>query len=269
MDRIDVAIIAWVNQFAQRSHLFDASIRDLASFNLLKGTPFVLVLTWMWCSGGESQRRRREIVIATMCAAVFAIALGRLMAKGLPFRPRPLSRTDIHFVLPYTVDPNSYRGWSAFPSDTAMLYAALATGFWFVSPSLALVAHAYAAIVIGFPRLYVGFHHPSDLIIGAAIGTVVSAVANDRSIRKVLAAWPQRLAEKRPTLFALLAMLMATQLASTFDDVHTALRGALRIARSGWCGVVGGNGCRGAPPAPVSPDPESRAPGGAGGTGPR
>jgi membrane-associated phospholipid phosphatase len=269
VDRIDVAIIAWVNQFAQRSHLFDASIRDLAFFSLLKGTPFVLVLTWMWCSGGESQRRRRQVVIATICAAACAVALGRLMANGLPFRPRPLLRTDIHFVLPYTVDPNSYRGWSAFPSDTAMLYAALATGFWFVSPRLALMAHAYGAVVIGFPRLYVGFHHPSDLIVGAAIGTVVSVVANGDGIRKVLAAWPLRLAEKRPTIFALLAMLMATQLASTFDDVHTALRGMVRMASAGWCGVVGGKGCSDAPPTPGSPNRELRASSGAGRADPR
>jgi hypothetical protein len=169
---------------------------------------------------------------------VCSILVARLMANNLPFRPRPIHGSDFHFVVPWTVSVGHLGGWSAFPSDHAVLFATLATGFWFVSPILGLAAHAYAAIVIGLPRIYLGLHHPTDLLAGAAIGIVLGTAANLDGVRQRIASWPLQMCEQRPTAFNLVAILVILQLATTFDDAQAVVRGAQKMTRAVWSRFV-------------------------------
>jgi undecaprenyl-diphosphatase len=239
----DLTILTWLNQFARRWYLLDVSLYHLAWFNFLKGTPFVLAMTLIWLTRGESRRRNREIVVATVIAAICAIILGRLAANGLPFRLRPMERADIQFLVPYGAEGDTLRFWSAFPSDTAMVFSALATGFWFVSPRLGLAAHAYAFLVIGMPRVYLGMHHPTDLLAGAAFGIATNALFTTERVRRRIASWPLRLADAFPNASAVLAMFMALQVATMFDDVRVIARGSRLVGRAVLCHVTGGTGC--------------------------
>ena len=186
MNGFDLSIISWMNQFARRSAPFDEAIRAIATLDLLKGTLFIVLLSWFWCSKAADRQRYREVIVATMIASFCAIILGRLLALGLPFRVRPMQRTDISFVEPYG-EVLQFRGWSAFPSDHAMLFATLATGLCFISPVVGLVMYVYSATFIGLPRIYLGWHHPTDLLGGAALGILAGVVANSSSVRQRIA----------------------------------------------------------------------------------
>ncbi len=243
MNSFDAIVLAWFNQFARRSYVVDAIVYDLAYFNLVKGTPFVLALLWLWLTPGDGRRRNREIVIATVAGAFLAVTLGRFLASELPLRLRPMSSPEIAFVLPYTVRGNALRAWSAFPSDTAMFFSAMATGLWFASRRLGIAAHVFAAIFIGLPRLYVGLHHPTDLLAGAAIGILVGAAVVNARTRAWIAALPLRFADAYPSVAALAGMVVALQMATMFDDVRALLRDSNMVAQVAWCGLSGRTGC--------------------------
>lgn len=243
MDGFDIALLSWFNQFARRSYVLDAMINDLAYFNLLKGIPFVLALTWLWVTRRGDRQRNREIAVATMLAAFVAIIVGRLVATELPLRLRPMSRTDIPFVLPYFVHANTLRDWSAFPSDTAMLFSTIATGLWFASARLGLTAHLFAATVIAMPRIYVGLHHPTDIIAGTAIGVVIGVALVNRHVRPRLAAWPLKVSDAYPVVFTLVAMLVSLQMATMFDDARAFVRDTRLLAGFARCRISGATGC--------------------------
>jgi undecaprenyl-diphosphatase len=61
----------------------------------------------------------------------------------------------------------------SFPSghtSAAFMMATLCSGFW---PSLAIVLYVWA-ICVGFSRVLLGVHFPSDVVIGAAMGTSIA-----------------------------------------------------------------------------------------------
>jgi undecaprenyl-diphosphatase len=60
--------------------------------------------------------------------------------------------------------------WSSFPSDHAMLWMAVATGIFLVWRGIGVLAILYTVLFICVPRAYLGFHYPTDLLVGAAVG---------------------------------------------------------------------------------------------------
>jgi undecaprenyl-diphosphatase len=243
MNSFDASIVLYVNQFARRSVIFDEAVRSLAQLDLAKGGLFVFFITWFWCSKGADRQRKREVILATMAASVSAMILGRLLALGLPFRLRPMQRPDISFVAPYGEVVGMFRGWSAFPSDHALLFSALATGLWFISPIVGSVMHAYAAIFILLPRLYIGWHHPTDLLAGAALGILLCVAANSASVRSRITRFPLRLAAAQPRVFYAVAIFVLSQLANMFWDVRIIASRGATLARYGACRIAARANC--------------------------
>jgi PAP2 superfamily protein len=257
VNSFDASIIHYVNQFARRSAIFDEAVRALAQLDLLKGGLYVFLIAWFWCTKTADRQRNREVIVATMIASFSAIILGRLLAFGLPFRLRPMNSPHISFVSPYG-EVLLFRGWSAFPSDHAMLFAALTTGLWFISPIVGIVMYVYAAIFVGLPRLYLGWHHPTDLLAGAALGILLGVAANSASVRPRITRFPLRLAAARPSLFYAVSFLVLSQLANMFYDVRALARGGATLARYSACKFAAHANCdlpeaAEVPPASASP----------------
>jgi membrane-associated phospholipid phosphatase len=72
---------------------------------------------------------------------------------------------------PFSIQPLSdLESWSAFPSDHAAYLCALAFGLAYLSRSLTVSIFLYAAGWICLPRLYLGVHYASDIVVGTGIG---------------------------------------------------------------------------------------------------
>jgi undecaprenyl-diphosphatase len=169
---VDIVIYHFLNGFAGNRLLnYFASFeeRDM----LLKGG-LLLALYWsLWFRPGSDRDSRRRAISAIVAGALFAVVACRVVADLGPHRIRPMYNPHLQHR-PYLF-PQSLNlvNWSAFPSDTAAYFFALAFGLARLWRRLAVPAMLYAAGWICLPRLFLGEHYASDVIVGALIGIVV------------------------------------------------------------------------------------------------
>ena len=106
-------------------------------------------------------------------ATFLTLAVSRLIAFSLPFHIRPMyNPTLVHHPFSVRFVPN-LENWSAFPSDTAAYFFALAFGVAYLARRLAIPIMLYTVLWICLPRMYIGLHYASDIIAGAAVGLAV------------------------------------------------------------------------------------------------
>ena len=193
----------------------------VADAELLKGALVMAILCGLWVRGREpgDPHGIRSRVVMTVAAAFAALCVSRLLAAALPFRPRPFEVTGA---------PVAYRAlesWSAFPSDHAALFFALATGIAVLSRRLGALAVLHAIVVITLPRLYLGLHHPTDLLAGAAIGALCALAGTRGAVWRRCAppvlAWSEG---RFAPWFATLAFIVAFEIATLFDSVRGGAR---------------------------------------------
>jgi undecaprenyl-diphosphatase len=217
MTGFDEAVLLFLNRFAQRSWSFDLLMDFASRSNLLKGGVMAAGLWGLWFWGDEHGETRRH-VIATVVASIAAIAVARTLALRLPFRLRPIHNDELGFVLPYGTPEWRLDSWSAFPSDHAVLFFALATGIWCISRTAGILAMTWVTLAIAFPRLYLGLHYPTDILVGAAVGVAIAAVANLPAPRRLLGDPALRWLRASPTTFYACFFLLSFQIAVLFND---------------------------------------------------
>src|SRR5206468_704440 len=91
-----------------------------------------------------------------------------------PFRLRPIHDPSLHLHLPFGARDTALRAWNSFPSDHAMVWAALTTGVAAVSPLAGGLIGIVAVFLICLPRVYLGLHYPTDILGGFAIGAIIA-----------------------------------------------------------------------------------------------
>src|SRR5262245_55573300 len=114
MNSFDVNIVSFLNQFAQKSQIFDSIIVLLTNNDLLKGG-IVMALLWSayyYPTENKSFNREYLIPTVTICCAS-AMFVTRALALILPYRERPLYTAEFHFNLPYTMLPDAVTRWSS------------------------------------------------------------------------------------------------------------------------------------------------------------
>jgi undecaprenyl-diphosphatase len=157
-------------------------------------------------SAGQRVARRRCVALAGGIAAAFICS--RLIAFATDF-PRPLGREP----LAVPIDPERWghlvsgmTGFGAFPSDHAALFFALAVGLFAWSRGSG-VAGLLAAVLLSMVRVAVGFHYPSDMVVGGAIGATFGGLAlkvagrPDKGLDGVVALFDRYPALMYPLLF--------------------------------------------------------------------
>ncbi|MFT3913939.1 MAG: phosphatase PAP2 family protein [Anaeromyxobacteraceae bacterium] len=229
MNAFDQTILHLLNSFAQRSSFLDRGMMLLANGTIAKASFVGLFLWYPWLEKGERGRKNREIIVATVFGCFLSIGLCLVLQKLLPYRVRPVQNADLGFIVPLGQEP--LRDWpSAFPSDHSMLFATLATAAWFVSRPLGVASHVFAFLFIGVPRVYLGLHHPTDILAGAAMGILVAAGVNRPAVRAALSRWPLRWHELRPGLVSAGMFLLFVQIASVFWEARVVADALARSA---------------------------------------
>ena len=191
---LDARLLLWLNHaVAARPALYKVCL-----FLTDEGADLLLVATaawlWRWPAGSAAtwlaggarraitRRESRARLLTFGAGAMCAYITARLIAIGVD--------ADRPFVtfLPVRGLPGSFEGlrtFGSFPSDHAALLAALPLAFARWNRTLGL-AWAAAALLLIAIRVGVGFHYPSDMIAGAALGVIFGGGAmllHDRSAR--------------------------------------------------------------------------------------
>jgi undecaprenyl-diphosphatase len=148
-----------------------------------------------------------------------------------PFRPRPIHDPTLGLHVPLGLPSDVMTNWSSFPSDHATLFFALATGLFFVSRGLGLAAAAYVTLVIALPRVYVGWHYPSDILAGGLLGATFAALAQRAGIRERVAPPVLSWARHHPQAFHAAFFLLSYQVATLMDDARVLANLAVHLLR--------------------------------------
>ena len=198
-DRFDLPILAFLTGFADKSNLFDHLVNALSRLDMFKGVALMCLFWYVWAeapAGEQPHRReqRHQRLVMILIGTVLIGGLSRGLQLALPIHQRPvLSGLGLNF--PVTAfDAKSINNWNSFPSDHMMFFFALGAGLWTLNRAVGAVAFIWTLLVIGFPRIYLGIHYPSDVIAGALFGLVgmkVFLALPLERIERYVGAWRQ------------------------------------------------------------------------------
>lgn len=178
---MNTRLLLWLNH-ALAAH---PTLYGIALVVTDEGADLALLATaaWLWFwpdQSGQSNPTRvmtradsRARLLVLGAGGIAAYLIARLIAFELD-----MARPFVTY-LPIRGNPGAFEGlrtFGAFPSDHAALLAALPIAFRYWSRRLFLV-WAALAVVLSLVRIAVGFHYPSDMLAGLAIGAVCVAAA--------------------------------------------------------------------------------------------
>jgi undecaprenyl-diphosphatase len=232
MNDFDVRLIALITHVGRNSSVFIHGVETVSNMYLCKGLVLIALLWWVWFrpeaklgdDGAALRRYHHEVVVLAIVSGLVALAAGRLLAHHMPFRLRPIYEPQLHALYPVAhITEILPRTWSAFPSDHAMLWCAIATGIFLASRPAGIYALLHVIVLIGLPRVYIGLHYPTDVLAGVALGIGIAAVMNAPPIRTRVAAPVLAFAQRYPGVFYGAAFMLCFELTTQFDELRVLL----------------------------------------------
>ena len=116
-------------------------------------------------------KKTRKIGMISAMALIGSLLINNELIKNLVKRPRPfVTFTDLQIIIP---TPSQY----SFPSGHTSSSFAAAAVFYRHLPKKLGVPSVILAGLIGFSRLYVGVHYPTDVFAGVVMGIFLSYLA--------------------------------------------------------------------------------------------
>jgi len=228
------AILHWdlegvlaLNQFVGINETFDSIMLDIARNHLLRGGLIMGLLWWCWTS---SDGKIRFFAVRALLGALIAIGLGRGMQNLMPERPRPLQHPGLDVVVANGLDSSTLAGWSSFPSDTTILFFALSTAIFSANRMLGLFAYAWSLFMVCLPRIYFGYHYPSDILAGIVIGIAIMLFALRVPVRERLPRLFETTQRAWPKAVSAGIFLLAFETASLFEGARHMLRDLAKLA---------------------------------------
>ena len=186
IQQFDEQALVWIAQYIRNGLLdpimrFYTKLGDAGLLFIVLGLALLLF------------RPTRRAGFSALCAMVIGLVVVNLTIKPLMARERPWLVIEGFVNLVEEHDPNS------FPSGHTNAAFAFALALCMAAPKRWMKITAVCmAVVMGLSRLYVGVHFPSDVLAGAAIGSLCGLLGA-WVVKIVWARWGSRL-EKLPGL---------------------------------------------------------------------
>ena len=220
MNPLDLHVIAFLNQFAHRSWTLDYFVLLMSKNYVLKTGLITALLGWLWVRREDPAAPHRPILVFGLIASCVGVLLNRMLSVIAPFRERPLRSPDLGFVLPHGVNPHALMSWSAFPSDNATLFFGLAACIYVVSRRAGIVAFCHVALVVAFARVYLGFHHPTDILAGALLGVGLVSLVTIPAVKTAVTRLPMHWLQRHSPSFHAALFVLVFLIAVTFEPLY-------------------------------------------------
>jgi undecaprenyl-diphosphatase len=229
VNAFDYRLLASLNHLADRSPILTKVVVGIYADDL-KSAFVVALLWWAWfaAEGTIRQEETRARVAAGLSGSVLALVAARVLALALPFRERPISNAAAGLHFP--IGAGNWGQWSAFPSDNAVLFFFLTTCLFPISRLLGTLALLDTILLITFPRLFVGVHHPTDILAGALLGTGSGYAVGLEPLRSMLAKPALTWMRAHPPSFYAAAFLVSYLMAQVFWPAFRLLMGIGKLA---------------------------------------
>jgi len=229
----DVQIYYFLNGVVGNRFL-DHIFQFLESNTLFKCGLLVSAYCYFWFRSDADQEARRRAILAIITGTLLALTINRVISTLMPFRVRPMFDAALQHR-PFSVLPASgLESWSSFPSDHAAYLCALAFGLIYLSRRLTIPVVLFAAGWICLPRLYLGMHYASDIVVGTAIGVAtVWAALGTGWLRSSVASRMLAFADAKPQWFYSAAFLVLFEMGDLFWDVREPVRILLHVVSAG------------------------------------
>ncbi len=224
--QLDLWMIHALNRMAG-NYLVDSAIGTVSGNDFVKGTVLLTPYWFYWFERPSAIDPARSLLIKGILSGLVAIVVARILANSLPTRLRPLDDPAVYFLLNVKQTTNNLENWSAFPSDHAALVFALSLSLFKISSRVSYFFLIYSAVIICLPRIYLGLHYPSDVIVGALIGLLSSS-----AVQNMRLGWVDRIkgfADQKPSVFYTVAFIVTSELAQMFDNIRSVGRGVMKI----------------------------------------
>lgn len=232
---LDIALLHAVNGFAGQWPLLDLVMTKVVALYSVKTLPLVLCIVWLWFLNDtqEEQARRRNSIASALLGMFLALVVSRLMQNVMPHLPRPMHTAGLDLITPIGASMDELKGWSSFPSDHAAMSLAIAYGIARESRRLGVLAFFWAIVVICLPRVFSGFHFPSDLIGGGLIGIACVYLVTRLVPRPLDLRFPLENTPYGKSLFYTATFAVLFWIATMFGDVRSISKGIFEVATLG------------------------------------
>lgn len=160
---LDGRLLLWIkesfaNPIGDKVMIFISALGDGGFFWIALGLFFLLMgwkkKIWRWRGG---------MVLFSIGANALVC---NLLLKPLVNRTRPYYQLGYDILIPPVGD-------ASFPSGHTAASFAAATAIYAINKKWGIAAYLFAA-VMGFSRLYLGVHFPTDVLVGALCGTIMA-----------------------------------------------------------------------------------------------
>jgi len=169
----DETLFFWINGIAGKVPILDWLMKLLGDDYFVFAI-MALVLLFLWFgfrSAAQREINQRAVLCVAAAVGLAAIVIHLLMVYG-PDRLRPSDAyPDLVNLLTYA------RSDPSFPSESAAVSFAFATGILLTKRGILAAAMFLMAVLVCFARLYIGVHYPLDIVAGVAIGILASLAA--------------------------------------------------------------------------------------------
>lgn len=172
VEHLDTAIVLALNGLLRNHFWLAKLVSGLALNPIARGVPVFLPLMVLWFSRDHMKHRGRILMgVAGVC---FATLVSVLLQKHLHVDIRPFFDPKLHLYLVNREDLSQWGRINSFPSDTATLYFSLSTVVFLEWRQGGILAYAWSFLTAGICRAALGFHYPSDIAAGIALGTATA-----------------------------------------------------------------------------------------------
>ncbi len=180
---VDETLFLWINGLAGKLPLLDEFLKGIANdYFFIVSSCLVLLALWFGTREIHQRVENQKAIIGALVSLGIATGIVRIF-NLFYFSPRPFTQLPTNLLFYQPTDPS-------FPSHSTAIVFAIAIAI-LLADRKAGIFLLFLAFLLGFSRIYVGVHYPSDVLGGAAIGAATAFLIF--RLIKLLEPWPSRL----------------------------------------------------------------------------